>query len=403
VVITVNLEQSGVQTGGGPAGAIPFIYGHVDPSLFPVERMRVAADEALRDYGPVALNYGVERGCAPLLAHLQTKLARDEGLLVRDDSLMLTGGASGGLDAICRLFARPGDTVLVEAPTYHEALILIRDHPVQVATVELDSDGLNVDALAERLQELTALGARPRLLYTIPSFQNPSGVTLSFERRPMVLELARQYNLLIVEDDVYRDLAFETNPPTSLYSLDAKNGGSRVMRLGSFSKNLAPGLRLGWLMAAPAHVARLCASGLITSGGGANPFAAFVAAAFCRHGWLEAHIHQLTEAYQHRRDAMLAALSASMPATVRWTLPGGGFYVWLTLPAPLIAEDVLSVAHQNSITFFTGKPFFANGGGERNIRLPYSYIPIEEMEEGIHTLGKIIRDMLEDPKRTNPG
>ena len=390
----MNLEQSGLQTGGGPAGALPFIYGHVDPSLFPVEQMQAAADEALRDYGPVALNYGVEQGCEPLLAFVQAKLARDEGLSVSDDSLMLTAGASGGLDAICRLFARPGDTVLVEAPSYHEALILIRDHPVQIAAVPLDDFGLNVDALAERLKELTARGAHPRLLYTIPSFQNPSGVTLSADRRPLVLELARQYNLLIVEDDVYRDLAFESSPPASLCALDADNGGSTVMRLGSFSKNLAPGLRLGWLIAAPAHVARLCASGLNTSGGGANPFAAFVTAVFCRHGWLESHILQLTEVYQRRRDVMLAALNTTMPSGVRWTHPGGGFFVWLTLPEPLEAERVLSVAHQNAITFFTGKPFFAGGGGERHIRLPYSFISIPEMEKGIHTLARIIGSLL---------
>lgn len=390
----MNSDHSEAQTGGGPTGALPFIYGHVDPTLFPIEQMQVAAEVALQDYGVPALNYGVERGCGRLLAYLQEKLARDEQLQVSADSLMLTAGASGGLDAVCRLTTRPGDTVLVEAPSYHEAVAVIRDYPVRIAAVPMDDDGLIVEALAERLLKLTSQGASPRLLYTIPSYQNPSGVTLCADRRPAVLELARHYKLLIVEDDVYRDLTFEKGPPRSLYALDVADRGESVIRLGSFSKILAPGLRLGWLMAPPAAVARLTGSGLSRSGGGANPFAAFVTAVFCEKGWLEPHIARLVGVYHRRRDVILAALEETMPRHVRWTRPGGGFFVWLTLPEPLQAKDVLKEAHQHSITFLTGEPFFAEGGGERNIRLPFSYIPPQEMENGIHTLAQIIGKML---------
>jgi 2-aminoadipate transaminase len=392
----VNSEYSEVQTGGGPAGALPFIYGHVDPTLFPIDRIQAAAEQALRRYGVLALNYGAERGCGPLLTYLQEKLARDEQLTVGADGLMLTVGASGGLDAVCRLFTQPGDTVLVEAPSYHEALAIIRDFPVRIAAVPMDENGLVAEALAERLHELHSQGAHPRLLYTIPSFQNPSGVTLSADRRPAMLELAQQYDLLIVEDDVYRDLAFEESPPPSLYALNGDDGGQNVIRLGSFSKILAPGLRLGWLMASPAVVARLTGSGLNASGGGANPFAAFVVAVFCQKGWLEPHIARLVEVYQRRRDVMLGALEATMPKQVRWTRPGGGFFVWLTLPEPLQARDVLKEAHRHSITFLTGKPFFAEDGGERCIRLPFSYVPVKEMENGIHTLAHIIGKMLKE-------
>ncbi len=391
----MSLEGGEMQTGGGPAGALPFIYGHVDPTLFPIDQMGAAAQEALRRYGPLTLNYGVERGCGPLLTYLQAKLARDEGLQVTDGDLMLTVGASGGLDAVCRLYTQPGDTVLVEAPSYHEALAIIRDYPVRLVTVPLDDEGLVVEALAERLRALAREGIRPRLLYTIPTFQNPSGVTLSAARRPLLVALARRHDLLVVEDDVYRDLAFEADTPPSLYALDADDGGQTVIRLGSFSKVLAPGLRLGWLLAAPTHVARLTGSGLTTSGGGANPFAAFVTAAFCQEGWLEPHIARLVAAYRQRRDVMLTALAASMPDGVRWTRPSGGFYVWLTLPERLQARTVLAQAHQRNITFLTGEPFFATGGGERHIRLPYSFIPLPEMEGGIQALAQVIRDLLE--------
>jgi DNA-binding transcriptional MocR family regulator len=390
----MDTQPTELQTAGGPAGALPFIYGHVDPTLFPTDRMRAAADEALRLHGPVALNYGAERGCGPLLAYLRAKIARDEGLELEKEDLMLTVGASGGLDNICRIYTQPGDTVLVEAPSYHEALDLIRDFPVRLAAVPLDEQGLIVEALAERLKILSAHETRPRLLYSIPTFQNPSGVTLSAERRGALLDLARRHDLLIVEDDVYRDLAFEAPPPPSLYALDRQDGGQTVIRLGSFSKILAPGLRVGWLMAAPEHVARLCDCGLYRSGGGANPFVAHVIAAFCQGGWLEPHIARLVEVYQSRRDLVLAALESAMPDAVRWTRPGGGFFVWMTLPEPLTARDVLEKAHQHSITFFTGEPFFAEGGGKRHIRLPFSFIPLKEMEEGVHTLGEIIQELL---------
>jgi DNA-binding transcriptional MocR family regulator len=392
--MTKNNTSNEVQTGGGPAGALPFIYGHVDPTLFPIDQMQSAAQEALRHYGSMALNYGVERGCGLLLSYLQAKLARDEGEQVSDDNLVLTAGASGGLDAICRLYTRPSDTVLVEAPSYHEALALIRDYPVQLAAVPMDDEGLIVEALAQRLQALKAEGARPRLLYTIPTFQNPSGVTLNAARRPALLELARRHQLLIVEDDVYRDLAFEANIPPTLYALDAADKGHTVIRLGSFSKILAPGLRLGWAQAAPQHIARLTGSGLSASGGGVNPFAAFVTAVFCQKGWLEPHIARLVRAYHQRRDVLLAALEDAMPDGVRWTRPSGGFFVWLTLPEALQAQAVLEQAHRRDITFLTGEPFFAQGGGQRHIRLPFSFISPPEMEQGIRTLAEIVRDML---------
>jgi DNA-binding transcriptional MocR family regulator len=228
----------------------------------------------------------------------------------------------------------------------------------------------------------------------VPTFQNPSGVTLSAERRPALLELARQYDLKIVEDDVYRDLAYEGPPPPSLFALDAQEHGNTVIRLCSFSKILAPGLRLGWITASPDDAERLIGNGLYTSGGGANPFVAFVTAVFCQKGWLEPHIARLVAAYHRRRDVLLAALEASMPESVRWTRPVGGFFVWMTLPEPLHAQDVLEQAQRRDITFPTGESFFAEGGGERHIRLPFSFIAPPEMEEGIHTLADIIHDML---------
>jgi len=384
--------MSDVQSGGGPAGALPFIYGHVDPAFFPVEQLKQAAAEALDLYSQSALNYGAELGCGPLRTFLREKFARDEGLALEPNELMITGSASAGLDTAVKLFTQAGDTVLVEAPSYHEALAVIRDYPVKLAAVPLDEDGLRVDALAERLEQLVQAGERPTLLYTIPTFQNPSGVTLSAARRRGVLQLAGRHKLLVIEDDVYRDLYFEQPPPPSLFAMEVEN--CEVIRLGSFSKILAPGLRLGWAMGPAERIQRMSDCGLATSGGGANPFGAFVTAVFCQRNWLEPHIAQLRKNYRGRRDVLLGALDQHMPDVIKWTRPAGGFFVWLALPEPLTAKQVLQKAHREKITFLTGEPFFAEGGGERYIRLPFSFIERPELARGIKVLGQIIADVL---------
>jgi DNA-binding transcriptional MocR family regulator len=389
----VDNGQNELQAGTGTE-RLPFIYGHVDPTLFPIERLRKASQEALRRFGAQALNYGVERGCGLLLDFIQAKLARHEGLEIDRGNLMLTAGASGAIDALCRLFAEPGDVILVEAPTYHEALAIIRDYPVRIEAIPVDSEGIVVDELEDRVAELHASGDRPRLLYTIPTFQNPSSITQSKSRRIALLEIARRWRFTIVEDDVYRDLAYDGAPPPSIYALDALEDGDSTLRLGSFSKILGPGLRLGWLMGPSSAIMRITGSGLVASGGGANPYAAFTTAVFCQNGWLEPHIRQLVAAYRERRDVMLATLARSMPGDISWTLPGGGFFVWVTLPEQLLARDVLAKARQHSLSFLTGEPFFVGGGGKHHIRLPFSYIPPDEMVRGIATLGEIVSDLL---------
>ena len=371
---------------------LPFVYGHVDPACFPAEELIAAAAEALTHDPQQALNYGTEMGPAPLRDYLRARHAREEGLALAPDELFITGGASAGLDMAVRLLTAPGDVVLVEAPSFHEALALIRDYPVRVAAVPLDEEGLIPEALAERLAALVRAGERPALLYTIPTFQNPSGVTMSPARRRAVLELAARYGLLVVEDDVYRDLYFDEPPPPSLLQLDEARRW--VVRLGSFSKILAPGLRLGWAAGPAEHVRRLAFCGLMTSSGGANPWAALTVTRFCLQGHLEPHVRRLRQTYARRRDALLGALAREMPAGVRWTEPGGGFFVWLTLPPPLTAEALLRAAAKEGLTFVPGGPFYAEGGGERQLRLPFSTIEPAEMVRGAAALGALIRSLL---------
>ena len=381
----------GVQA-GGPAGAIPFVYGHPDPDLLPVEKIIAATERALRARGRLALQYGPEQGYGPLLDYLIGKIERDEGLRIARANIMLCAGAAQGLDTAARLFTRPGDVVLLEAPSYHEAIATLRDHPLELRQVPIDDQGLVVEALAKRLGALSLIGRRVAFLYIIPTFQNPAGVTLTVERREALVDLAAERGLLLVEDDVYRDLCFEGQVPPSLFELA---GGRGVIRLGSFSKILAAGLRLGWIIAEPEVIQRIVGCGLKGNEGGANPFVAHVVAAFCQEGWLEPHIAQLVVRYRTRRDALLAALEREMPDGVRWTRPAGGFFVWLTLPEPLEAEAVLAVATERGVIFTPGARFFAQaseGGGRRNLRLPFSFLSEAQMAEGVRTLAEVIRE-----------
>ncbi len=385
----------GVQAGGA-AGAIPFVYGHPDPDLLPVEKIIAATERALRTRGRLALQYGSEQGYGPLLDYLIGKVERDEGLRITRANIMLCAGAAQGLDTAARLFTRPGDVVLVEAPTYHEAIGTLLDYPVELRQIPMDERGLIVEALAERLEALSRAGRRVAFLYAIPTFQNPAGITLTAERRKALVELAAEWGLLLVEDDVYRDLCFEGRVPPSLFELA---GGQGVIRLGSFSKILAAGLRLGWIIAAADVIQRIVGSGLKGNEGGANPFVAHTVTAFCQAGWLEPHIAQLVDRYRSRRDALLASLEREMPNGVRWTHPGGGFFLWLTLPEPLEAEAVLAASTEQGVLFTPGTRFFAEaveGGGRRNLRLPFSFLSEAQTAEGVRALAEVIREQRTD-------
>lgn len=377
---------------GGPAETIPFVYGHPDPDLLPAEKIIAATERALRVRGWLALQYGPEQGYGPLLDYLIGKVERDEGLRIARANVMLCAGAAQGLDTAARLFTRPGDVVLLEAPSYHEAIATLRDHPVELRQVPMDDQGLVVEALAERLNALSRTGRRVAFLYTIPTFQNPAGITLTAGRREALVGLAAERGLLLVEDDVYRDLCFEGRVPVSLFELA---GGRGVIRLGSFSKILAAGLRLGWIIAEPEVIQRIVGCGLKGNEGGANPFVAHVVAAFCQEGWLEPHIARLVARYRTRRDALLAALEREMPDGVCWTRPSGGFFVWLTLPEPLQAEAVLAVATERGVIFTPGVRFFAQaseGDGRRNLRLPFSFLSEAQMAEGVRILAGVIKE-----------
>ena len=278
--------------------------------------------------------------------------------------------------------------MLVEAPTYVDAIHVFRDHQVELCSIPMDEDGLIPSELEKHVVQLLSSGTFPSILYTIPNFHNPTGSTMSEARRIEIIRLARQYGFLIVEDDVYRDLSFEGAVPASFYALA---DGKQVFSIGSFSKTLAPGLRLGWLVSSEEAIQNCVNCGAMQMGGGANPFVANIVAEYCRSGSWETHILHLQSLYKMRRDVALTALGKYMPSDVRWTHPSGGFFIWLSLPEHVFAQDVKRLALQEGVLVSSGEGFFVNpADGEHNLRPAFSCATPEDIDAGIKILAQVI-------------
>ena len=371
------------------AGSIPLFAGHPSRELLPVDDLQriISAGWAGRGVGRY-LNYGDEQGDSQLIDFLVERFNRNETLGISRENLMIIGGSTGGVGMITQQLTRPGDAVLVDAPSYRDALHIFRDHRLEICPVPIDDEGLVVSDLARMLRRLAAAGKAPRFYYVVPNFQNPSGITMSRERRGAVIELSREYGFAIVEDDVYNDIRFGGPLPPSFYELA---GGENVLRLGSFSKTLAPGLRIGWLIASAERVGRFVDSGMLRMGGGANPFTAAVVADYCRSDAWEGHVEWLRGQYRRRRDVALAALDASMPAGVDWTRPAGGYFIWLRLPQSVGVDELEARAQARNVYFASGKGFFVDPeAGAHHLRLSFSFLPRVELQAGIEILGGLI-------------
>lgn len=371
----------------GPPGSISFIYGLPDPKTFPVDELKSCFDHVLRKNSALALQYGPEQGYGPLIDFLLDRINRKEHIGITRPNLMLTGGSTQALDHICSLLTRSGDLVLVEAPTYRDSLQLFQNHGLHPVQVPMDNDGLNIDELNGLLKAHREQGRRVRFLYTIPTYQNPTGCTLSKHRRQALLDISEKWDLLIVEDDVYKDIAFETIELSSLFSLDK---GGRVLSIGSFSKIMSPGLRLGWLVGPEKLIGSFIESGFRHMGGGANPLVANALSVYCRKGLLDPHIDSLRKLYRNRKEVMMDALKSSMPENIKWTEPGGGFFVWITLPDGLSSVDVVKEAKKAGLWILAGDSFFAEKPTGQHLRLAFSYVEERLIREGIEKLATIL-------------
>ena len=386
-MMSENLAGQGIV-----AGSIPLFAGHPAPDLLPVSQVRAIADSLLSRADAARLfNYGDEQGDPRLIDFLVERLRTTESLPVTRQNLMIIGGSTWGVDMIAHALTQPGDAILVDAPTYRDALRIFRDAGLAAHAIPIDGGGIRVDLMRQCLAELEARGTLPKFYYVVPNFQNPTGITLSRERRESIIQLSQRYGFAIVEDDVYRDLTFTSDLPPSFYALAQGQG---VLRLGSFSKTLAPGLRMGWLLSDGATIKRFVSSGKLAMGGGANPFTAALVAECCRGGFWAEHVAWLRGQYRTRRDCALSALQDCMPENTSWTTPDGGYFIWLTLPPTVPVDKLARRAKAEHIFFAPGTDFFVDPAmGECHLRLSFSYLPLDDMRQGIAILSRLIREM----------
>jgi len=378
---------------GMTENTIPLMLGHPDPATLLTPELLHAMQRVISSPQVyTALQYGPEQGTQSLIKFLVEKIKREQGLSLHSGNLMVVGGSTHAVDMVARLYARAGGVVLVEAPTYVDAMHIFRDHQIELCSIPMDEDGLIPRELEKQVAHLSANGKSPSFLYTVPNFHNPTGSTLSEARRREIIGLARTYGFLIVEDDVYRDLSFEGVTegvvPGSFYALAQ---GKQVLSIGNFSKTLAPGLRLGWLLGAEDDIQRCVNCGTTQMGGGANPFVANIVAEYCLSGHWETHIVNLRSLYKTRCNVALAALEQYMPTDVGWTRPAGGFFIWLSLPENVFAQDVKRLALQEGVLVAAGEGFFVTAvEGEHNLRLAFSCAAPGEIETGICILAEVI-------------
>jgi 2-aminoadipate transaminase len=371
-------------------GIISFAGGLPDPGTFPVEELKQITLDILDAQPQLALQYGPTEGDARLKDELIKWMAKD-GITVGRDQILITMGSQQGLDLAGRVFLDPGDAVIVELPSYMAGLQVFRSYRAEMIGVPQDDAGMRTDLLEQTLASLRREGRRPKLIYVVPDFQNPSGVTMTVERRRTLLELARAYGSLVVEDNPYRELRFEGKSAPPLMSLDREG---RVIYLSTFSKTLAPGLRIAWMAASEELIRRfvtakqgvdLCCPSLTQA----------IAAEYCARGHIYDHLPRITSLYCKKRDVMLRALEREMPAGVEWTKPEGGLFLWVRLPEGMDTEQLLRLAVEDAgVAYVVGSGFHADGGGKNAMRLNFSFPSEAHIEEGIKRLATVVKTHL---------
>ena len=372
---------------------ISFAGGLPAPEVFPVKEFQEACNRVLTEFGAQALQYSTTEGYKPLREMIARHIAR-YSVPITAENVLITSGSQQALDFIGRLFINRGDYVVVESPTYLGALQAWNAYGAQYISVPSDEDGMIVDKLEE------ALRIGPKFIYVLPNFQNPSGSTLSLERRRRLVLLADQYGVPIVEDDPYGQLRYDGEHLPSVVYLDNhfRNDGEaeysgNVIYLSTFSKLLAPGLRVAWVIAPPQVIRKLVmakqAADLHTSS-----FNQYVAHEVAKGGFLDEHVKVIRATYKERRDVMIEMMEEMFPSEVHWTKPKGGMFLWGVLPEGIDAAEVLKVAVERKVAFVPGAAFHPNGGGLNTMRINFSYSSPDNIREGVTRLGTTLKEIL---------
>lgn len=370
-----------------PRHLISFAGGLPDIPSLPGELLIKATRAVLDREQKEALEYGGTFGPLPLRDALAERSTRIEGIPVTRDNIIIASGSAHAIGLVCETLLDPGDIVMVESPNFPGSMRTIRSFGASQVAVPMDDQGMRVDLLSDELEKLEQQGKRAKFIYCIPTHQNPAGCTLQLERRQELLELARRFNTFILEDDAYGELWFETPPPTSLFAL---SNGDHGIKVSSFSKIIATGLRMGWITGPSALISRIAA---LRYDMGSSPYLGRVIAEMIRNGDLDRHIGNLRGIYLRKLQRVEEALDRYCAPYISYTRPLGGFFLWLQLRPGMSSRDVQVAANERGVIVGQGPQFFADGNATNHIRLAFSYVAMEEIEEGIHRLGEAMAEV----------
>jgi 2-aminoadipate transaminase len=371
-------------------GMISFAGGLPNPKAFPVDVIHQCIDDTFKNNPEKALQYGTTEGVTKLRRVLAERMRKKRNIDCELHDILITSGAQQALSLIAITFLDPGDTYLTSVPAYLGAVQAFHAFEANCESIPMDEEGIDIDSLRRNLERLRRTGIYPKFFYCVPTFQNPSGETMSLNHRKELLDIASEYDFLIVEDDPYGDLIFEGEKLPPIKSLDKRG---RVIYLSTFSKILAPGFRLGWVIASKDILDKLVlakqATDLCT-----NVFSQYVAYEYVKGGFLEDQVKTISTMYKHKRDVMLEALETHFPKEVKWTIPKGGMFIWISLPKTIDTRLMFQKALSKKVAYVVGEAFFPEGGNYHSMRLNFSYSDDETIKEGIKRLADVINEEL---------
>jgi 2-aminoadipate transaminase len=364
--------------------------GMPDDRFFPIDRVIEASTFALREYGKKALQYGSTEGIKKLRVLLMDRM-ENEGVKGIDlGNVIVSTASQQGLSLVAQVFVNPGDTIIVEEPSYLGAIQAFGSMQAEFCTVPLDKDGMQMDILEDRLKELQKAHIRPKFVYTVPNFHNPAGVTMSLERRRKLIELAHTYDLLIIEDDPYGEIRFEGEPIPSLLALGGKG---RVVALRTFSKISFPGLRLGWIVAREDIMSKIIV-GKQAADLCSPAMTQYIAYEFVSRGWLDDYINVVRREYPKKKNAMISALEQYFPVGSSWTDPQGGLFVWVKAPESIDTAAMFREAINAKVAYVVGIAFYPHRDDNCHMRLNFSAVDPEHITEGVHRLGDLLKSKI---------
>jgi 2-aminoadipate transaminase len=369
---------------------ISFAGGLPNPKSFPIQDLEIVIKSVLNNYGKTALQYGTTQGYEELRNSIADRAYKD-GIEVSGENVIITSGSQQALDTIGKLFLNPGDNAIVGLPTYLGGINAFKSYESNLTGIPLDEDGMIIDILEENIQQMIKQEITPKFVYVVPTFQNPAGVIMSESRRKKLIDISNEYDLLIIEDDPYGKLNYDLPHIKPIKSFDDEG---RVIYISTFSKILSPGLRLAWTIASDKLTRKMIiakqALDLCT-----NTFTQFIANEFIRNGSLDIHILKICEMYKPKRDKMIHSIEKYFPKGFICNKPKGGMFAWVTLPEGIDTEIMFLDAIKMKVAYVHGKAFHVDGGGERSMRLNFSYSSDDQIEEGIRRLGKVIEKKIE--------